>query len=171
MHELANIVRDPHDHTTTFPLHTPKALHAASAPLEPAAYVLTRPSFELSLGLRAYLHGARQASALVPVLEVAAVGPVEHGVARRPAADHVPSPIAFSPTEELAVGVWVVAVEEDLRIFDWRSNRALRGQARGSEKSGTRGSGYGGSPGQRGFVCRSPPIRLRRLYLVKLLLP
>ena len=53
--------------------------------------MLTRLRFELFLPLRGYLHGARQAGALVPVLEVTAIRPVEHGVARRPAADHAPA--------------------------------------------------------------------------------
>jgi hypothetical protein len=48
------------------------ALHAASAPLYPAPYVLTRPLLELSLGPRADLHRARQVGALAPVLKAAA---------------------------------------------------------------------------------------------------
>ena len=40
-----------------------------------------------------------QAGALVSVLEVAAVGPREHGVAIRPAADHAPAPVELPPAD------------------------------------------------------------------------
>jgi hypothetical protein len=80
-------------------------LHAASAPLQSGRQVLTYPALQVALIVRAKLRYARQAGALVPVLEVATVGPVEHGVARRPAADHVPSLVALYLSDGFVSGV------------------------------------------------------------------
>ena len=104
-------------------------LHAASAPLQSGRQVHACPALQVTLIVRANLHCARQAGTLVSVLKVTAVGSVEHGVARRPPADHVPSLVALSPKKELAVGVLVISVEEDLRVFDRRRNQTPSGKA------------------------------------------